>query len=348
MDVAPQLVSALAEVLAPLSIGVRSFSERSRLVETLRRSKSNPACILLASDLSSAYDRKILDRLTQAFEDLPVIVLADNVSSEIRDAASARGAVDVVESSMMATYICQRVLDVLDDPGELADVQQAMIELAGHANIIMRPIGADDALHEEKFLRQLAKSGISQDFFASEGRLSSMVAASRDNEKLAGPTALIAVLTTPGQEKIVGMARFGTTDHGDTASFGVATLKEWRGKGIGSQLLRGLIAMAALAGVQQLQGFVLKDNASMMSLARQLGFDISDSTDKPDACEVSKVLRQNKPAGHAAENFAQMSGQHPARRAWAKLAKTYRGVVAACRSAVHKLIDSNSNRTNST
>ncbi|MBT8097032.1 MAG: GNAT family N-acetyltransferase, partial [Woeseia sp.] len=105
--------------------------------------------------------------------------------------------------------------------------------------------------------------------------------------------AVVAVDTVRGKEKIIGIARARLTASGKAAGFAVAILKEWRGKGIGSQLLRALIASAALAGVRRLKGYVQRDNVAMLAVARQLGFVATKCHEQRGTCKLTKSLRRD-------------------------------------------------------
>ena len=49
---------------------------------------------------------------------------------------------------------------------------------------------------------------------------------------------------------------------------------EWQRRGIAARLLRCLMDYARARGVKIFTGIVLPENASMLSLARRLGFDV--------------------------------------------------------------------------
>ncbi len=102
-------------------------------------------------------------------------------------------------------------------------------------------------------------------------------------------TALVATTEEDGVERFIGLVRYAVTDDPHSAEIGVTVADEWQRRGIASRLLRGLMDYARTRGIQTFTGLVLPENASMLSLARKLGFDIRLS-DQDRLMHITKVL----------------------------------------------------------
>jgi acetyltransferase len=84
--------------------------------------------------------------------------------------------------------------------------------------------------------------------------------------------ALAAVAHEGGEEKILGMARYGLDPEGGSAEFAVVVGDAHQRQGLGRHLMGRLIAIARERGVRRLVGQVLRENAPMLALMRSLGF----------------------------------------------------------------------------
>ncbi|MBT8096948.1 MAG: hypothetical protein KJO19_07910, partial [Woeseia sp.] len=228
VDVPPLQLTALTEILARHAIGVRSFSGRARLAGVLKRGLVTPACILLACDLSARRDRAILGRLARASGSAPVVVLTRAVTGALQADAFRLGAADVVESSMMATYISLRILDVLGEHNELGGISVDPIVLADNANVVLRPFKPEDARHQSTFLKKLSLRGHSYDVLAANDERPDDESTATLFRNAKNGAAVVAVDTVRGKEKIIGIARARLTASGKAAGFAVAILKEWR------------------------------------------------------------------------------------------------------------------------
>ena len=59
-----------------------------------------------------------------------------------------------------------------------------------------------------------------------------------------------------------------------TCEFAITLAEDWRGSGLGAELLASLLRQAPAEGYTTMEGSVLADNAPMLALARELGFEV--------------------------------------------------------------------------
>jgi RimJ/RimL family protein N-acetyltransferase len=86
--------------------------------------------------------------------------------------------------------------------------------------------------------------------------------------------ALVAVTTEDGGEIIVGGGRYVVVGPG-TAELAFMVVDEYQGKGLGSALLRDLVALARNAGLKELIAEVLPDNVPMLKVFENSGLSVS-------------------------------------------------------------------------
>jgi acetyltransferase len=94
--------------------------------------------------------------------------------------------------------------------------------------------------------------------------------------------------------QLLGVSRYHVMPQTDEAEFAVVVGDAWQGKGLGWHLMSRLIQVARERGVKRLVGVVLRENAPMLKLMGELGFQVRPSDD-PAAVEV--VLELTVSAG---------------------------------------------------
>ena len=90
--------------------------------------------------------------------------------------------------------------------------------------------------------------------------------------------ALIAV-HEDDQPHIAGVSRYYLRPETGDAEFALVVGDAWQRRGLGTHLLRRLIAIARNRGVTRLVGQILKENAPMLKLVSRLGFQIEPTKD---------------------------------------------------------------------
>ena len=83
--------------------------------------------------------------------------------------------------------------------------------------------------------------------------------------------ALVVLAEDAGHQSIVGGGRYVVTEPGQ-AELAFVVIDAWQGRGIGSILMRHLIALAREAGLHELIAEVLPENESMLRVFGKAGF----------------------------------------------------------------------------
>jgi acetyltransferase len=87
--------------------------------------------------------------------------------------------------------------------------------------------------------------------------------------------ALVAERTDEGGKPyLLGVSRYYMNPETRTAEYAIVVSDRYQGKGLGQHLMQKLIEVARQRGVKTLIGLVLRDNAAMLGLCKELGFQI--------------------------------------------------------------------------
>ena len=93
---------------------------------------------------------------------------------------------------------------------------------------------------------------------------------------------------------ILGVARM-IADPNERAEFAVMVRSDWHGRALGFKLMQTLITCADRRGIGTLYGDVLRENTTMLQMARELGFKI-ETTDTPQIFCVERSRPAADPA----------------------------------------------------
>ncbi|MFC0410491.1 bifunctional acetate--CoA ligase family protein/GNAT family N-acetyltransferase [Roseomonas elaeocarpi] len=156
--------------------------------------------------------------------------------------------------------------------------------------LTVRPIRPEDAEAHARTVRAMSEDDMRWRFFGSIRNLSAVQIARMTQIDYEREMAFVAVQAVAGEaDRIVGVSRIVRQGFaGDDAEFAVMVLNEWKGRGLGTHLMRRAIDWAREVGVRRIEGQILHDNVPMQNFARKLGFTLRRSED--DALDALLVL----------------------------------------------------------
>jgi acetyltransferase len=103
--------------------------------------------------------------------------------------------------------------------------------------------------------------------------------------------AFVATLDQDGAEREVGVVRYVTNPDGESCEFALVVADEWQHRGLGRRMMTLLIDVARTRGLREMNGHVLADNRSMLTLCQSLGFESTESSEGPQVRRVSLALQ---------------------------------------------------------
>jgi RimJ/RimL family protein N-acetyltransferase len=142
------------------------------------------------------------------------------------------------------------------------------------APLCIRPLRADDRERESAFINGLSERSRYFRSFTPLKFLPRHLIDQLMDIDYRQRMAFVATTQQGGAERLVGVARYCATDEPGTAELGISVADAWQRSGIGSLLLRQLVAYAREQNIRRLVGTALPDNEAMVALARRSGFTV--------------------------------------------------------------------------
>jgi acetyltransferase len=136
----------------------------------------------------------------------------------------------------------------------------------------LRPIGPEDAELELEFLDQLSPEMRSLRFLGLIKEPCPNVARELTALDPARALGFAAVVSSEGRERQIGAAHLRTNAARDRCDCAVTVSDAWRRRGVGSALMRLLIAAARAHGIRHMRAFAPARNDGSEHLALRLGF----------------------------------------------------------------------------
>ena len=154
---------------------------------------------------------------------------------------------------------------------------EQMLRLTDRTEVVVRPIGPDDAPLLQAFVRRLSPRSRRFRFFVALAELSEAQLHRFVNMEPDRGVALVALAERRNGSAIIGEARYALEqDHGH-AEFAIAVADEFQRRGLGRHLLKRLMTTAWRRGVRRLFGEIRNDNRAMLAFATHLGFRLRGS-----------------------------------------------------------------------
>jgi acetyltransferase len=98
---------------------------------------------------------------------------------------------------------------------------------------------------------------------------------------------LVAVDTETPEPEIVGVVRIVADADHESAEYAVMVRSDLKSQGLGWQLMKRILGYAESRGIGTVWGHVLRENTTMIEMARELGFAIQPV---PDDMTIVKVV----------------------------------------------------------
>ena len=288
----PTIVAGVTTLLANYSIAVRAFQDADSFLHfRSEHGLTREECVITAADLPGTSGLALARRLRALGEALPIIVLTDEVDRELETEAQNSGVTDVIDLALVKAFL------IRGNPGLLSHGQThcggdaAELRLSNGKTVTFRVMQPADADMEQAFVEGLSNASRHLRFFYALKQLSPKLLNDFTHPDYPADCALIATTPDHGRERQIGVARYSPTEIAGVAEFAVVVADDWQGLGIASRLMHGITVAAAVAGLETLEGVVLRANSAMLKLAQKLGFKTSRNADDPSLVHVSKDLR---------------------------------------------------------
>jgi acetyltransferase len=148
-------------------------------------------------------------------------------------------------------------------------------KLLDGSEVAIRPIRPDDERFYAHFNSLMTPEDIRLRLFGPVRELSHEFLVRMTQIDYAREMAFIALRPqAEGGEEMLGVVRFFADPDYEKAEYAVMVRSDLKGVGLGWVLMRHLIAYARGEGLKSLYGTVLKENATMIQMCKELGFEV--------------------------------------------------------------------------
>ncbi len=172
-------------------------------------------------------------------------------------------------------------------PNELEE----LVELPDGGKMKIRPIRPEDETGFQRLFRNLTPDEIRFRFLHPMRELPHSMAARLTQIDYDREMALVVAQMSNGEEgELWGVVRIVEDPDGEKAEFAMLIRRDKTGLGLGPMLLRRIIDYARSQGIKEIWGEALPENASMIKLARALGFSQSFNPEDPGLIHLNLKL----------------------------------------------------------
>lgn len=155
---------------------------------------------------------------------------------------------------------------------------ESEIMLGDGETATLRPVRPEDEPAVADFFRQVKPEDLRQRFFTPVRQVPRVFIARLTQIDYARNLVLLA---TAADGAVLGIAQLHADPDVETGEYAILLRSDQKGRGLGWRLMQALIRIARRGGLKQVTGEVLTENATMLAICRELGFDIKP--DKEDA-----------------------------------------------------------------
>lgn len=164
------------------------------------------------------------------------------------------------------------------------------VRLREGTEIVIRPIGPEDAEREQTFMRALSPQSRYFRFMNTLRELSPHMLYRFTHPDFQHELGLVALVGEGAATRQIGVARFAADPDRASAEFAVVVADEWQNRGVGSRLLCELLRAARAVGLKEIRGDILASNHRMLALMAALGFDIQAAPEDPSLRRAVKTI----------------------------------------------------------
>ena len=168
--------------------------------------------------------------------------------------------------------------------------------LADGSEVLIRPIGSQDAAAERAFIESLSPQSRRNRFLGQIAHPSDELIHQLTDIDYVNDVALVAITPEGTDYRIVGVSRYAVDPTRKACECAVVVADNWQGKGLGTALMGHLKTLATERGLLSMTSIDLAENWEMRDLASALGFHSSpDPTDPHQVIHTISLLRDVAP-----------------------------------------------------
>lgn len=280
---AVEVINDKALALPPLDLNLaHDLVGRTRVARLLKAYRDVPAVPEDAVPLT-------LVKLAQMAADLPEIseldinpLLADESGVLVLDARVA-----IKPSTGRLLFAGRTRFAVRPYPTEW----ERELVLVGGWKVAARPVRPEDEPDIAGFLTRVSRDDLRLRFFYAVKDFPHAFIARFTQLDYARAMAFVAREAESGA--VVGLVQLHSDSRYQTAEYAILLRSDLKGKGLGWALMKLVIEYARAEGLSKVSGQVLRDNTTMLTMCRELGFDVKSDPGDADIAVVSLDLTRD-------------------------------------------------------
>jgi acetyltransferase len=274
--VSVEVVADKALALAPINAALaRDMISRTRIYRQLKGYRDRAPAAL--DDIAA-----VLVRVSQLICDFPEIVELD-INPLLADAAGVVAVDARIKLAKVAPGVRDGRLAIRPYPKELEHRET----IPGLGEFFLRPVRPQDASSFTRFFARLQPDDVRLRFFSPLRSLPPNLLARLTQIDYDRDMAFVLL---DAEDELMGVAHFSSDPDKQRGEYAVLVRSDLKGNGIGRALMQQIIAYAKRAGVGEIFGDVLEENAMMISLCRELGFTMTPLTGSAGIVRTSLTL----------------------------------------------------------
>jgi len=168
------------------------------------------------------------------------------------------------------------------------------IRLLDGTALQLRPIRPEDEQLYARFFAGVTKNDMRLRFFSPINDLGHSFVARFTHIDYARAMAFIAI--DPPTGEMLGVVRLYVNSTYDTGEYAILVRSDLKGRGLGWMLMQTIIDYARSEGLRTIEGQVLSENTTMVTMCRELGFSVKTERDDASICIVRLELKGAAPA----------------------------------------------------
>ena len=154
--------------------------------------------------------------------------------------------------------------------------------------VLLRPVRPEDEPLYRPFLEAVTHEDLRLRFFAPMKDFSHAFIARFTQIDYARAMAFIAINKATGE--MLGVVRLHANADYDRGEYAILVRSDLKGRGLGWWLMQLIIEYARAEGLRSIEGQVLQNNTTMLTMCRELGFDIATDRQESHICVVKLAL----------------------------------------------------------
>jgi acetyltransferase len=266
-----------------------------------------PLDLKLARDLMA---RTRVARILKAYRDVPAVDQDAVALVLVKLAQLAADVPEIRELDLNPLLADEHGLIAVDGRVAVAPLQAANRPLRGHprfairpyptewerhdtlqdgSRVFVRPLRPEDERLYGRFFKHVTDSDLRLRFFAPVRDFGHDFVARFTQIDYARAMAFIAI--DEGSGEMLGVVRLHSDANFETGEYAILVRSDLKGRGLGWLLMRRIIEYARAEGLGTIEGQVLRENATMLAMCRELGFTIAPDPHDRDLHVVKLVVR---------------------------------------------------------